>query len=86
MVHYCIQEDDEEDEENEGENDRTTSAKAGLQGVVGLMMRARRLTQPEAQLLLELIRAENEYVMAAFELYESDGKIDELQVQCVCIV
>lgn len=44
------------------------------------MMRARRLTQPEAQLLLELIRAENEYVMAAFELYESDGKIDELQV------
>lgn len=44
------------------------------------MMRSRRLSNPEASLLLELIRAGNEYVMAAFELYESDGNIDELQV------
>ena len=73
--------DDEEEEEKEGEDQRTSSAKAGLQGVVGLMMRARRLSNAEASLLLDLIRGENEYVMAAFELYESDGKIDELQVR-----
>lgn len=44
------------------------------------MMRSRRLSSSEATLLLEMIRSENEYVMAAYELYESDEKLDELQV------
>jgi hypothetical protein len=46
------------------------------------MLRTRKISTTEASLLLDLIRAENEYVMAAFELYESDEKIEELQVRC----
>jgi ribosomal protein L12E/L44/L45/RPP1/RPP2 len=86
-------EDDEEEEEEEENNARggngnrnisdrsspNANAKLGLAGVVSLMMRSKRLSSTESTILMELVRNENEYVLAAYELYESDRNIDELQ-------
>lgn len=71
---------EEEEEAPRQQRKPNSSAQLGLSGVVSLMLRTKRITAQEASVLLGLIRAENEYVMAAYELYESDDKIDELQV------
>jgi hypothetical protein len=77
------EEDDEEAEEAPRQQRKpNSSAQLGLSGVVSMMLRTRKISTTEASILLDLIRAENEYVMAAFELYESDEKIEELQVRC----
>ena len=44
------------------------------------MIRTKFITEEEALVLYEMIRNQNEYVMAAYELYCYDNKLDELQV------
>ena len=44
------------------------------------MIRTKSITEEEALILYEMIRSQNEYVMAAYELYCYDNKLDELQV------
>lgn len=44
------------------------------------MIRTKSITEEEALVLYEMIRNQNEYVMAAYELYCYDNKLDELQV------
>jgi hypothetical protein len=78
----AVKDDDEEAEEAPRQQRKpNSSAQLGLSGVVSMMLRTRKISTTEASILLDLIRAENEYVMAAFELYESDEKIEELQVR-----
>ena len=57
----------------------TASVQQALLAVVNQMLRGGRLTPAEHALLKELVRVENEYVLAAFELFESDQDIEELQ-------
>jgi uncharacterized membrane protein YvbJ len=78
---YFADQEEQAQQQKQGKQRAHSNAQLGLSGVVSLMMRSQKLTSAEASVLLELIRAENEYVMAAYELYESDEKIDELQVQ-----
>ena len=56
-----------------------SNARLGLTGVVSLMTRSGRLSSTEATLLMEMVRSDNDYVLAAYELYESDQNIEELQ-------
>lgn len=79
--------DDEDEEENEddGEEDDDEDeqlkkeASAGLIGVVVLMTRSHVLSRTEAQVLLEMVQREDDYVLAAYELYLRDNNMEELQ-------
>ena len=50
-----------------------------LNGTIAGMLRAGQITTSEAVVLLELVNAENEYVGAAYELYEQDNDEEELR-------
>ena len=43
------------------------------------MIRSKSITNAEAAVLLEMIGEDNEYVVAAYELYEADDDFEELQ-------
>lgn len=76
------EEDDDDDEEENTklkDTDFRRSPKESLTGAVALMIRSKVVTNAEANVLIEMIRGQNEYVMAAYELYESDDNLEELQ-------
>ena len=52
---------------------------ATLNAIITTMMRSGQLTAVEATVLSDMVNAENEYVGAAFEMYEQDGDEDELK-------
>jgi len=56
-----------------------TVVQQALLAVVNQMQRASRINSAEHALLSELVFTENEYVLAAFELFESDQDLEELQ-------
>lgn len=67
-------------------SDESSSMSAGhdqyyevLTGIVALMVRSHTATDNEASVLLEMIKNENQYVVAAYELFESDNNLDEMQ-------
>lgn len=43
------------------------------------MIRTKSIEDDEAVVLFDMIRNKNEYVLAAYELYNYDSKLDELQ-------
>jgi len=49
-----------------------------LKDLLTQMVRSGAITMAEAPLLVSMIRGNDEYVVAAFELYEADGNFDEL--------
>ena len=57
-----------------------------LEGVLTLMIRTKFIADKEAVVLFDMIRSNNEYVMAAYELYSYDEKLDELQVYFEIII
>jgi len=50
-----------------------------LNGVVSLMLRGAKISSAEASCLIDMIKAKNEYVMAAYDLYRHDNDLDELK-------
>lgn len=57
-----------------------------LTGIVALMVRSHTATNVEASLLLEMIKNENQFIVAAYELFASDNNLDEMQdtlLRCV---
>ena len=50
-----------------------------LKGVVSLMVKNRQVNNTEAHVLLEMIEKGNDYVLAAYELFDADNNIEELQ-------
>eukprot|EP00602_Paraphysomonas_sp_CaronLab_P003323 CAMPEP_0185019350 /NCGR_PEP_ID=MMETSP1103-20130426/1952_1 /TAXON_ID=36769 /ORGANISM="Paraphysomonas bandaiensis, Strain Caron Lab Isolate" /LENGTH=1099 /DNA_ID=CAMNT_0027549607 /DNA_START=227 /DNA_END=3526 /DNA_ORIENTATION=- len=50
-----------------------------LNGVLSLMLRAGDVTPVEAMLLNHMIASDNEYINAAYELFQADGDLSELQ-------
>eukprot|EP01038_Epipyxis_sp_PR26KG_P012570 gene12570-16858_t len=90
---YDDKEEDEEDEEDENEDEKSSenvsknSAKAErvssiiqtLTGVVSLMLRTKMIQNTEASVLLEMIEQENDYVFAAYNVFENDDNFEELQ-------
>lgn len=87
-----------DDEEEEEEDDVTESSAGGsrkksmaniskgLTGVISLMSRAGVISKTEANVLFEMVEEENDYVIAAYELYEKDRNLDDLQdtlLRCV---
>lgn len=57
-----------------------------ITGALTLMIRTKFITEEEALVLYEMIRNQNEYVMAAYELYCYDNKLDELQVSSLSVL
>ncbi len=58
----------------------------GLTGVISLMGRASLISKTELSVLYELVEQENEYVFAAYELYEKNKNLEDLQdtlLRCV---
>jgi hypothetical protein len=51
----------------------------GLSGVIALMGRSGIISRTEASVLHELVEQENDIVLAAYELYEKDKNLEELQ-------
>ncbi len=58
---------------------QVNTVQQSLLAVVNQMHGTKRLAHAEHALLKELVLTENEYVLAAFELYESDQNLEELQ-------
>eukprot|EP01033_Poteriospumella_lacustris_P012103 gene12103-8652_t len=59
---------------------------SGLIGVIVLMLRTETISRTEAQVLLEMVQREDDYVMAAYELFLRDNNMDDLQdtlMRCV---
>lgn len=52
---------------------------AVLTGIVNLMSRAGSLTPNEANILRRLVDGDNDYVTAAYELFQQDGDVEELE-------
>ena len=50
-----------------------------LNGLVSMMLRAKDITPVEATLLSHMISAGHEILLAAYELYQGDGDLEELQ-------
>ena len=50
-----------------------------LNGLVSMMLRAKDITPVEATLLSHMISAGHEIILAAYELYQGDGDLEELQ-------
>ena len=75
------EEEDEDDEEDDGARVRSNSllAVAVLRKVVAVMLNVGTITTAEASLLLEMIQEGNEYVCGAFDLYQADQDMEELQ-------
>eukprot|EP01032_Pedospumella_encystans_P013349 gene13349-15376_t len=85
------QNDDDSGEEDEGGKyfthgrmpsvhaSQVNTVQQSLLAVVNQMHGTTRLSHAEHALLKELVLTENEYVLAAFELYESDQNLEELQ-------
>ena len=76
------------DSDNLIEADSSSSASIGafsagvtqnLKGVVSLMVKNRQVNNTEAHVLLEMIEKGNDYVLAAYELFDADNNIEELQ-------
>jgi hypothetical protein len=64
----------------------TAIVETRLSLLVSSLLRQSRISAPEASLLLDLIAQGNEYVFAAWELYESDSNLGELEdtlLRCV---
>lgn len=84
-------EDDEDGEDNDGSPEvpvrrNSSSISKGLTGVIALMSRSGVISKTEANVLYEMVEQENDYVIAAYELYEKDKNLDELQdtlIRCV---
>lgn len=82
-------EDDEEDEDEEDDEQDEEAKKdisSGLIGVIVLMLRTETISRTEAQVLLEMVQREDDYVMAAYELFLRDNNMDDLQdtlMRCV---
>eukprot|EP01039_Chlorochromonas_danica_P006084 gene6084-6700_t len=67
-------------------SEKAHSLLEGLSGVVALMLRARLLTNTESTVLLEMIYQENEFIVAAYDLYKKDDNLEDLQdtlLRCV---
>lgn len=58
---------------------QVNTVQQSLLALVNQMHGAKRISPAEHALLKELVLTENEYVLAAFELYESDQNLEELQ-------
>lgn len=56
-----------------------TPMQSTIQGVISLMYRAGDLTTAEAILLEQMANSENEYIVAAYDLFENDGDLAELE-------
>jgi hypothetical protein len=88
------EDEDDEDDEDADENDaaQMTASPAfatTLGGVLSLMHRAQLVTPAEAMLLNHMIITENEFLLAAHELFVHDGDINELQdtmIRCAKLV
>mmetsp|Transcript_13985 Transcript_13985/g.23160 ORF Transcript_13985/g.23160 Transcript_13985/m.23160 type:complete len:1107 (-) Transcript_13985:207-3527(-) len=89
--------DEEDDEEGEEDDEETEMAEMAaspafattLGGVLSLMHRAQLVTAAEAMLLNHMIVTENEFLLAAHELFVHDGDINELQdtmIRCAKLV
>jgi hypothetical protein len=85
-------EDDEEGDNDEEDDDDTQDEatkkdiSSGLIGVVVLMLRSETLSRTEAQVLLEMVQREDDYVLAAYDLYRRDNNMEDLQdtlMRCV---
>jgi hypothetical protein len=50
-----------------------------LNGIIALMIRTEDITPIEAVLLNHLVTSENEFIFAAYEIFQSDGNLVELQ-------
>lgn len=50
-----------------------------LNGIIALMIRAGDITPIEAALLNHMITSQNEFIFAAYEIFQSDGNVVELQ-------
>jgi hypothetical protein len=63
-----------------------TTLVAELSGVAALMLRARMLTNTESSILMNMIFQENEFIIAAYDLYKKDKNLEDLQdtlLRCV---
>ncbi len=56
-----------------------SSATEILSGVVALMIRSRTITNGEADVLLEMVKLNNVYVLGAYDLFINDNNLEELQ-------
>ena len=70
-------------------SDRTDNTPS-LLALVSKMISIKVLTVPEGTVLLQAIRNENEYVLAAYELYTQDGDLNDFRdtlkrYVCICI-
>lgn len=57
-----------------------------MQSLAVLLLRARLITSEEAMVLSKLVNAENEYLIGAYELFEQNGDLDDLQdtvIRCI---
>ena len=84
---------DGEDSDEEGERDPKQKVSptfaSTLSGILSLMHRGKVVTPAEAMLLHHMIRMENEFLVAAHELFLHDGDVNELQdtmVRCAKLV
>jgi hypothetical protein len=84
-------EDDEEDDNDDEDEDEQDEAikkdiSSGLIGVIVLMLRSETVSRTEAQVLLEMVQREDDYVLAAYDLYLRDNNMEDLQdtlMRCV---
>jgi len=85
-------EDEDDDEDYESEVDDSAAAIAPsemsntsdnyelvLSSIISSWLRAGEISGAEASILLEMIQSSNDYVMAAYELYQHDGNLSELK-------
>ena len=80
---YKLANDDGDDEDRIASGEKSTKISpnivSSLGVIVGDMLSNGRITSSMASSLFDLIKQKNIYVIAAFELYEADGNVDELQ-------
>ena len=50
-----------------------------LHGVVSIMLKGNKISSAEASCLIDLIKAKDEFIMAAYDLYRHDNDLDELK-------
>ena len=73
------EEEEEEGDDEESDADDVLLISSLLRRVVSEMLNIDALTVAEAQALLEMIAMRNEYVFGAFELYQADKNVTDLQ-------
>jgi hypothetical protein len=78
-VYGDSKEEEEEQEDGSEDGEDTEHRNAVLLGLANIMQRSKTISDNEARVLRELIQNEDDYVLAAYDLFRQDGNMEELQ-------